>query len=267
MNTVYPKIFRKNHGRLKSVFFRRILRLIIGGVAGVLPLWLGYGMILQPDLFRLRHIEVSETFHIRSQKIRAIFEPVLQHNLLTLDLLPFIQEVSDNPWVQEVRIRKVLPDTLMVHVQERTPAAVVESQKGLHWVDPTGVVLGSAQDRSGLFPRIRGIPLDGLVRQDIDPLRRLQTGLALIGLVQDLHGIGVASTSTTALQEPIVVDLSHGSRDPRLYLQGYRLRIGDGAYEEKWRSFLAIQSDLKARGLAHEEIDLRFVDQVIVKTF
>ena len=233
----------------------------------VLTIWLGYGMILQPDFFRLRHIEVSETFHIRSQEIRAILEPVLQRNLLTLDLSQPIHEILDNPWVQEVRIRKVLPDMLRVHVQERIPAAVVESKEGLHWVDATGVVLGSAQDRSGLFSRIRGIPLEGLVRHDIDHLRRLQTGLALIGLIQDLRGSGLASSGAMGLEEPIVVDLSHGSRDPRLYLQGYTLRLGEGAYEEKWKSFLAIQSDLRARGLAPEEIDLRFTDQVIVKTF
>ena len=205
--------------------------------------------------------------HIRSEKIRAIFEPVLLGNLLTVDLSPFIHEISDDSWVQEVRIRKVLPDTLLVHVQERAPAAIVESKEGLYWVDATGVVLGSAQDRSGLFPRIRGIPLEGLVRHDIDPLSRLQTGLALTGLVEAMSGSGLARSSGMGLEEPIVADLSHGSRDPRLYLQGYVLRLGEGAYPEKLKSFLAIQSDLKARGLAPEEIDLRFTDQVIVKTF
>ena len=101
----------------------------------------------------------------------------------------------------------------------------------------------------------------------MDHLRRFQTGLALIGSVQDLGGSGLEGPSAMDLEEPVVVDLSNGSRDTRLYLQGYMLRLGEGAYGEKWKSFLAIQRDLKARGLAPEEIDLRFTDQVIVKTF
>jgi cell division protein FtsQ len=252
---------------MKSVFSRQIVRW--GGVTflGIFIVWVSCGIISRADLFRLAQFKVSGNFHVRSQELKSIFTPVLQSNLLTLDLDPLIRQVLDHPWVQEVSIRKVLPDTLWVHIQERTPAAVMENRGRLHWVDGAGVILGPAVPRVGVsepLPHISGITLDGLLRHDPEQLRRLQTGLDLIALIQNHRDPG---TFTAGLGEPLMLDMSHGQRDPRLYLQGYTVRFGEGSYEEKWKSFMAIQTDLRSRELAPEEIDLRFTDQVIVKTF
>lgn len=258
---------RSRYKRMKSVFLRQIVRW--GGVAffGIFIVWVFYGIILRADLFRVAQFKVSGNFHVRSQELKSIFAPVLQSNLLTLDLDPLMRQVLDHPWVQEVSIRKVLPDTLWVHIQERTPAAVMENRGQFHWVDGAGVILGPAIPRDSAskpLPHITGITLDGLLRHDPEQLRRLQTGLALITLIQSPRDPGAASAG---LGEPLMLDMSHGQRDPRLYLQGYTVRFGEGSYEEKWKSFMAIQPDLRSRELAPEEIDLRFTDQVIVKTF
>jgi len=253
--------------RVRSILLRQMLRW--GGVTlgGILIAWMAYEIILKTDFFRLTQFKVSGNDHVRSQELKAIFAPVLQRNLLTLDLEPLMRQVQDHPWVQEVDIRKVLPDTLWVYIQERTPVAVVESSGGFHWVDSEGVVLGSALPKAGesrSFPHITGITLDGLLRRDPGQISRLQAGLVLTELIQNHQESGSASAD---LEGPLVLDMSRGQRDPKLYLEGYTVRFGEGAYEEKWKSFLAIQEDLRSRDLAPEEIDLRFLDQVIVKTF
>ena len=259
-------VFSRYRG-VRSILLRQILRW--GGVTlgGIFIVWVFCGIILRADFFRLAQFKVSGSFHVRSQELKSIFAPVLQSNLLILDLDPLMRQVLDHPWVQEVSIRKVLPDTLLVHIQERTPAAVVESRGEFHWVDGAGVVLGPAMSKDGEYkplPHITGIVLDGLLRRDPEQLDRLQTGLALVELIQNHQGSGASSTD---LEGPLVLDMSRGHRDPRLYLEGYTVRFGEGAYEEKWKSFMAIQQDLRSRELAPEEIDLRFTDQVIVKTF
>jgi cell division protein FtsQ len=238
---------------------------LLGVVAGI---WIGYVMLLKTEAFQLTQIKISGAVHIRPQEIRTIFEPVLRHDLLTMDLDPFIREVLDRPWVREVRIRKVLPDTLLIDVQERTPAVAVESRRESHWVDAEGVVLSSVSSsrdtRFHLLPHITGISLSGLIRRDPDQLNRLHAGLTVIELIKSQPASVLASLG---LEDSFLLDLSHGEKDPRLYLHGYPLRFGEGAYKEKWKSFLVIYEDLKVRGLAPEEIDLRFTDQVVVKTF
>jgi cell division protein FtsQ len=236
-------------------------------LGGIFIAWVFYGIVLTADVFRLAQFKVSGNVHVRSQELKPIFRPLLHSNLLTLDLDPFIHQVRDHPWVKEVHIRKILPDTLWVQIQERTPVAVLESKGQLHWIDGAGVVLGPAipkDNASKPLPHITGIALDSLLRHDPEQLRRLQTGLALMTLIQNPQD---PDASHVSLGEPLILDMSHGQRDPRLYLEGYTVRFGEGAYEAKWKSFTAIQPDLRSRELAPEEIDLRFTDQVIVKTF
>jgi cell division septal protein FtsQ len=262
------ELLQRRHRRITAIGFRTLWRWGGSVCGGLAVLWIGHGMILKTDRFELIQFKVSGTFHIRSQGIRAIFEPALHRSLLTLDLEPFMQELLDHPWVRDVRIKKVLPDTLWIHIQERVPVAVVESRGEFHWVDAEGVVLGSSNpakdSRSKPLPHIRGVNLYGLMRRDPDPLNRLRAGVTLIELIKS-HP--VSHSTGLGLEDSLVLDLSHGEKDPRLYLEGYTLRFGEGAYEEKWKSFLAVYEDLRDRDLAPEEIDLRFMDQVIVKTF
>ncbi len=260
-------MMHSRYKRVRSLLLRQILRWGSVILGGIFIIWVFYEIILSADLFKLTQFKVSGNFHVRSQELKSIFAPMLQRNLLTLDLDPLMRRVRDHPWVQEVSIKKVLPDTLWVHIQERTPAAVVESKGRFHWVDRAGVVLGPAVLKNGgskPLPHINGVILAGLLRRDPEQVGRLQTGLALIALIQshqssDAFGMDIG--------EPLVLDMSRGQRDPKLYWEGYTVRFGEGAYEEKWKSFMAIQSDLRSRELAPEEIDLRFTDQVIVKTF
>ena len=49
-----------------------------------------------------------------------------------------------HPWISAAHISRRLPDTLVVHVEERTPAALVDVGTAEFWlVDRTGVVLGA----------------------------------------------------------------------------------------------------------------------------
>ncbi len=169
---------------MRFILIRYLLRWGSGLVMGLFLIWTGYEVILMGDLFRLYHLKVSGNQQVRAQDIEVLFRPVLQRNLLTLDLDPWLNQVLDHPWVQGVRIRKVLPHTLLVHLQERTPVAVVESREGLYWVDASGVVLGALQEGSESLPRITGVHLERLVRRDPTHLNRLQIGLALIETVQ-----------------------------------------------------------------------------------
>jgi len=262
------ELLRRRRRRIRATVFRTLWRWGGAVLSGMAMLWLGYAMILKTDRFQLTQFKVSETFHIRPQEIRTIFEPALHHSLLTLDLEPFMREVLDHPWVREVRIKRVLPDTLSIHIQERDPVAVVESQRDLHWVDAEGVILGPANPskdtRTKSLTHITGITLHGLMRRDPGHLNRLRAGLTLIELIKNQP---VSHSASPGFENSLVLDLSHGEKDLRLVLEGYTLRFGEGAYEEKWKSFLAVYEDLRARDLAPEEIDLRFTDQVIVKTF
>lgn len=220
----------------------------------------GYYLILTQESFQVREILVMPTRHVEIDEIRSILTRAIGQNLLLLDLRPYVDEITARPWVADVRIRKKLHGLLVVQVLERTPLAVVRSGKDRYLVDGAGVIASALAGYPEDLPRIEGIDLHGLLRKDSVQLERLAYGVELIQLVER-HAKG------RPRQGPLVLDLRRGERDPRIHLDGYVLRIGYGGFEEKWARFLSIYHDLETKGLASEEIDLRFNNQVIVKTF
>ena len=51
-----------------------------------------------------------------------------------------------------------------------------------------------------------------------------------------------------------------------LHLKGYRIKLGRGGYQEKLQRFYNIVKNLQDRDIPYKEVDLRFENQVIVKT-
>jgi cell division protein FtsQ len=259
MSSAYTRLWLGDTARRRRTVARRALRGGTGLITALALVWILYKAIFPAHLLGLGHVKISGAGHVSSSDIEEMFKQALGQNLFTFDPEPGLKGLLRHPWIQEAQIRKILPDTLLIQIVERSPAAVLETPKGLYWVDSSGIVLGPAKKGSHLLPRVVGISLDGLMRGHPEQRKGLQIAMALIRVVQD----GRESRGL----DPIVVDLSHGSKDPRLFLEGYYLRFGEGEYKEKWGRFLAIRQDMKNRGLAPEEIDLRFVDQVVVKTF
>lgn len=227
---------------------------------GLFALWGGQQAASRADLFRLEHLVVEETRNIPKKYVLAAFAPSLGRSLLTLDLKPMIREVAGHTWVRTVRTKKVLPDTLLVQVEERNPRAAVEFSEGLYGVDGAGLILDPLDGAFEPLPRIAGLSFQRLLKGDPESLEDLILGFQLLELVR-LEG------EFLDLEGPPVADLRRGRRDPRLRLDGFTLRFGEGDYAAKWEGFQSVYRDLRARGLAPEEVDLRFANQVVVKTF
>jgi cell division protein FtsQ len=64
--------------------------------------------------------------------------------ILSLDLNAIRKRVEAIGWVEEARVVRLLPDTIVVHVKEQAPAAVWQQDGKLHVVDAKGVVITEA---------------------------------------------------------------------------------------------------------------------------
>ncbi len=260
MKRLKIKLERKRHQRIRAHVLHQALRWGSAVVGIIILASFGTAALIDARVFRVEHLKISATEHVKPYQIRSVFERARGSHLLSLDPSPMIREMMDLAWVGEVRVRKLFPDTLMIQVTERVPAAVVENGRDLHWVDASGVILGSARGNDEALPRMKGVSVSGLLRRDTEQIHRLRSGLSLLELIAE-------GDDRWREEDPVVLDLSGGHSDPKLYLDGYRIRFGEGGFHRKWKSFLMVQEDLRARGLAPEEVDLRFSDQVVVKTF
>jgi cell division protein FtsQ len=72
--------------------------------------------------------------------------------ILTLDLDAIRKRVEAIGWVEEARVVRLLPDTVVVYVKEQAPAAVWQQNGVLHVVDAKGKVIPEAD--AARFPNL-----------------------------------------------------------------------------------------------------------------
>ena len=119
---------------------------LVANAAGVPALAMGQvARLAQQAGFQVNHVEVRGVKHLNQQKI---YEQVLaerNHAMTKVDLSALRAELMRLSWVQDARVSRQLPDTLIVDIVERRPHAVlrVQSDSGDHLVliDETGHVL------------------------------------------------------------------------------------------------------------------------------
>lgn len=93
-------------------------------------------------------VEVHGTDHLDEREIynRALDE--VDHSMLSLDLAGLRDRLMTLGWVQDARVSRRLPDTLVIDIVERQPVAVWQYAGELRLVDAAGVVLSGVDPRS-----------------------------------------------------------------------------------------------------------------------
>jgi len=115
--------------------------LIIGlslSLTGTLLLWL-----LEPHTLPLTKVQIEGTLiNIDPQDLQAVVSRVTLGGLLSLDVAAVRRVLLSIPWIQDVRIYRRWPDTLLIQIQEREAVAswydkAIVDPKGHLFVVPT----------------------------------------------------------------------------------------------------------------------------------
>lgn len=193
---------RRNRGRFGFLykFFSFLVILIVVGAGCVV-------------FFRVSNIAVSGESKYTEEEIIDASGIQKGDNLFLISRLGTARRIlSQLPYVDEVRIRRALPDGVVITVSECTPAAVVEGNDGGWWViDSKGKVLEQSEtaQRQGL-PSVSGIhallPAEGTelaVTEEEnakkDSLLQLLSALVDRGMEAKVSAIDLSSTANIVL--------------------------------------------------------------------
>lgn len=173
----------------------------------------GARWLQEPGALPLRHVRLQgELRYLAEEDLRAILEPRLGENFVTLDIGAIHRELADHPWVARVELRRRWPDTLQVVLEERRAFA--------RWGEDEMVDVRGERFRPGWIPNPgRWARLDGpdglevgVMQRYISASRALrQVGLVLNGLHQDSRRAWVLE-----LGNGIEVHLGRSQFDARL---------------------------------------------------
>ena len=148
------------------------------------------------------------------------------------------------------------PNRITISIEERRPFTLVHAGR-LHWIDEHGVSLGA--EPKAVAPTVPVIT--GLSPADLEghpPSPRVAAGISLLRVL--------LRSETALIQQISEVDVSRPD-GPVLYtVEGVEVRIGAEDWEARLGRLQGVLAQVRAGGEAVSAIDLRFRDQVVLKT-
>jgi cell division septal protein FtsQ len=220
--------------------------------------WRGVALLATSTVLHVDHVTVTGNQRLSRGEVLALLDGLRGRHILGLDLPAWQQRLQASPWVARAALRRVLPATIEVRIDERQPLAIARIDRGLYLIDAEGVVL----DEYGPAHADKDLPLvDGLTgasgrKGDVDPVRA-----ALAARV-----IEALATRPDLADKVSQIDVSRVD-DAVVMLEGDTalLRLGDTDFVERLQQYLDLSDALRERVAAIDYVDLRFSERLYVR--
>lgn len=167
-------------------------------VLGLVLLGVVVGTVaLRSALFEVRRVEVRGNGRLAPAEVRGLAADARGRNLWLLALDDVARSVETHPWIARAEVRRDLPSTLVVEIEERIPVAWVADPDGGAAVAADGVVVQRRADGAGLVAigEVDGIEepgsLTGAPRQSLRVVASLPPRIRREVAEASLHGEGV----------------------------------------------------------------------------
>jgi cell division septal protein FtsQ len=229
---------RLNRGRLAR--FRHALQ-VLGTILTAVLLWYGAPQLLRRlEFFQIRRVEIAGLQYLAPSKVIAALDLNPRSSVFD-DLLAAGSGVRALPGIQSAVVRRRLPGTLEIVVEEAVPVALAPRGAGLALLDSTGQVLP-------YDPAVTAPDLPNAARAD-----RVVAGV--LASVREHDPVLFGRIGAAWRQGDDVV----------LDLDGRRIWFGSAVTAEDIRAVMAVAQDLARLGRKYQELDGRFAGQVIVR--
>lgn len=91
------------------------------------------------DVLKLKRVLVTGKISQASEQDIVILSGLSPgQSLVTIDLEDIKSSIEKHPWVKNATLRRSFPDTIMVHVTERNPVAILLTGNKMYLIDDTG---------------------------------------------------------------------------------------------------------------------------------
>lgn len=243
-------------------FFKKTVRLTASIVVISLVVLVGYelyGFLGKTTFLRLDRIEVSGLKKLKREEILAAASVKVGDDLLSLRLGRMGEQLTKNPWIESVRVRRSFPHTLSIAVVEREPVGVV-SMGYLYYLDAKGEIFKPLQEGDSLdLPVITGLSEDDILRDPTGSRETMKVMISLLDLLRkNSSGITLADISELHYDKGFGYTLFTMNR-------GLPIRLGVDGFGEKLGRLSRVYNELQPQITGLEYIDLDYNDRIVVK--
>ena len=234
----------------------------IGGTAICAALGFGslhlYRMVSRTTFLRLETIEVSPLTRLTRSQIVALAGVKPGDAMLGVNLKAVVEQLTKNPWIERVQVRRFFPHTISIALTERSPKAVA-NVGCLYYLDAKGELFKSLAEGDRLdYPLITGV---NEVDLEKDPEGSKEALKSALGLIDSLK-----SGTVFSLEDVSEIHYDKGFGFTLFTMQGgVPVKLGTGGFPEKLARLSGIFRELKPQMQALDYIDLDYSDKIIVK--
>jgi cell division protein FtsQ len=208
------------------------------------------------DVFHVDHIVVKGNQRLSNGEVLALLQGLRGQSILSIDLEEWRRALLRSPWVADAVLRRTLPSTIDVTIQERAPLGIGRIDGALYLVDERGAII----DEYGPSYVDLDLPiLDGLSSNPDEETTDMYRAMLARRLLDALRVRRIAGRISQ-------IDVSD-ARNAVVLLEGdpTLIRLGSERFVERLQSYFDLAPALRERVPAIDYVDLRFDERVYVR--
>lgn len=220
----------------------------------------GLTLFFDSDYFRVKVVEIKgEGGYSGYKSLVSKMNTKKGLSIFSLDLKRNESYIKNNyPDLKDIRVRRILPDTIEVSFKIRKPYCQVESGH-FYLVSDDMVVL--PDPKKSADPNLTLITGINISERKLLP-SRYSHSTALEKAISLLKEIEKSSFSK--LHKIVKINM-YDTQNPAIFIEdGTRIEIGEYSFKQRQNLLEEILNDLKAKGRGAKVIDLRFEDAVVI---
>ncbi|OGP61783.1 MAG: hypothetical protein A2169_14780 [Deltaproteobacteria bacterium RBG_13_47_9] len=257
-----PKEKRKEIGVQR---FQRILKKVVRASFQLLLLsfflFIGhrtYVHLSGTPFFSVREIEVEGCQKITRETLLSLAGMGEMSNLFTLRLSEVAKRLESHPWIDQIKMRKVFPNKILIQVMEKKPIAILQLDE-LYFIDSKGVIFSLVGDGDGYnYPFLTGLTRQVFERDPVESKRLIIKALELLRIVEQEKVSPLEEISEVHMEKSFGIQCFTKA-------EGMEVRLGWEHFGDKLRRLSIIWSDLQKKGLFPSSIDCSDLKRMVVK--
>jgi cell division protein FtsQ len=221
--------------------------------------WRGTALVLGAPALQISRITVHGNHRLSTGEVMALIDGLRGRNILTVGLAEWQQRLLSSPWVEEARLRRVLPSRIDVFIRERRPIGIGRLSGALYLVDAAGVVI----DEFGPNHHDLDLPIiDGLAAVPGDGAGVIDEARAQLAA----RVIEALEERPDLAERVSQLDVSD-AHDAVVILNGdtAMLRLGEEQFVDRIQEYLDVGAALRERVPDIDYVDLRFNERLYVR--
>ena len=219
----------------------------------------GFVVLRAHPRFAVNRVVLEGVPEARRAEVEELTDGWIGRPLLFLELEQPVAELSKRSWVAAASARRIVPDTIAVHVVARPPVALVaRADKGgeLWTIDRAGSFTGPYSGRA------LSASDDFVVLSGASDAASLARAAAFLEAIRAEDAALLARVSDVVL---VPEGFAVTDRIARARLLFGPDAAAPGRAAPLWRAFLALRPELDRHALSATEADLRFADRIVLK--